>query len=85
MLALVVDVVGVELKLTITASVQVNYRPHADIDDAQEALVLLLELLLVEYLHGQDALLVHSPACALASSVARSVAQMTYMSKLSFQ
>ena len=47
---------------TITASVQVDNGADADVDDAEEALVLLLELLLVEDLHRQHALFVDPPA-----------------------
>jgi hypothetical protein len=47
---------------TVAAGIQVDDRSDADIDDAEEALVLLLELLLVEDLNRQDALLVDSPA-----------------------
>ena len=46
---------------TVSASVKIYYRPDADVDDTQEALVLLLELLLVKYLNRQDAFFVHSP------------------------
>jgi hypothetical protein len=37
---------------TITTHVQVNDIANADVDDAQEALVLLLELLLIKDLDG---------------------------------
>jgi hypothetical protein len=47
---------------TITAGVQVNNVPYPDIDDAEEALVLLLELLLVKYLNRQHAVFRNSPA-----------------------
>jgi hypothetical protein len=69
---------------TIAASVQVDNGPYADIDDAEEALVLLLELLLVEDLDRQNALFGDSPAPALATSGGE-YRGMTYMSKLSFQ
>jgi hypothetical protein len=49
---------------TIAASVQVDDGADADVDDAEEALVLLLEFLLVEDLDRQHALLVDPPtAC----------------------
>ena len=44
--------------LTISIWGQLNDVADADVDDAQEALVLLLELLLVKDLHGEDAVLV---------------------------
>lgn len=46
---------------TITTGIEVYDRPYADIDDSQEALVLLLELLLVEDLHREHALFVYFP------------------------
>jgi hypothetical protein len=46
---------------TVTARVQVDYRPYADVYDAEEALVLLLELLLVKDLYREDALFVDLP------------------------
>lgn len=49
----------------VSASVKIYYRPDADVDDTQEALVLLLELLLVKYLNRQDAFFVHSHVEAL--------------------
>ena len=51
---------GVQLP-TVSASIQVDDAAYADVDHAQKALVLLLELLLVEYLHGKDAFLCHTP------------------------
>ncbi len=38
---------------TIATSVKVHNGAYADIDDTQEALILLLELLLVKYLNRQ--------------------------------
>jgi hypothetical protein len=46
---------------TVPTRVQVDYRPYADVYDAEEALVLLLELLLVEDLNREHALLVDLP------------------------
>lgn len=76
---------------TIAPRVEVYHRPDADIDDTQEALVLLLELLLVKDLNRQDAFLVHFPSPCV--SVIREHMRrfesgrrgVTYMSKLSFQ
>jgi hypothetical protein len=70
---------------TVAAGVQVDDGPDADVDDAEEALVLLLELL-VEDLDGEHALLVDLPVRLLAVGARRGDARgMTYMSKLSFQ
>ena len=44
------------MSLTITTGIKVDYTANAYIDNAQEALVLLLEFLLVEDLHCEDAL-----------------------------
>lgn len=38
---------------------QFYHVPYPDIDDTKETLVLFLELLLVEYLNSQDAVLIH--------------------------
>ena len=73
---------------TIAPRVEVYYRPDADIDDAQEALVLLLELLLVKDLNRQNALLVHFPVSSVSVMMrrhARPRPRAAYMSKLSFQ
>jgi hypothetical protein len=51
---------------TVAARVQVDHRADADVDDAEEALVLLLELLLVKDLDGENALLVDLPGRLLA-------------------
>ena len=74
--------------LTITASVQIDNAANAHIDHTKKALVPLLELLLVEDLDGQYALLgdpptfssVIAPACCIATCLL-----LTHMSKLSFQ
>jgi hypothetical protein len=58
---------------TVTAGVQVDDRAYADIDNSEEALVLLLELLLVEDLHREDALFVDLPALLSAWSGVYSV------------
>jgi len=55
----VVGLFEIARKHLIPARVEVYHRPYADIDDAQEALVLLLELLLVKDLNREDALFVH--------------------------
>lgn len=49
----------------ISTSVQVDDRPYADVDDAEESLVLLLEFLLVEDLDRENAFFVHSHVEAL--------------------
>ena len=46
---------------TITTSVEIHDVAHPDVDYAEEALVLLLELLLVEYLNRDDAVLGYPP------------------------
>lgn len=51
---------------TITAGVEINHAANAHIDNAQEALILLLELLLVEDLDRKNALLGHTPVCPSA-------------------
>lgn len=43
---------------TIAASVKVDDAADAEIDDSQKALILFLELFLIEYLDGEDALIV---------------------------
>jgi hypothetical protein len=82
-----VHVGGVERDVpTVAARVQVNDGPDADVDDAEEALVLLLELLLVEDLDREHALLVDLPGRLLAVGArGGGSCGMTYMSKLSFQ
>ncbi|KAG9967318.1 hypothetical protein KCU61_g730, partial [Aureobasidium melanogenum] len=47
---------------TVTTSVQVDDTANTDVDNTEETLVLLLELLLVKYLNGENALFVCSPA-----------------------
>jgi len=47
--------------LTVTASIQVHDASNTHVHNAEEALILLLELLLVEDLDRQDTLLIHSP------------------------
>lgn len=46
---------------TITTGVEIHDTPNPNVHDAQKALILLLELLLVEYLHGEDAFVVDAP------------------------
>lgn len=48
-------------KHTFTAHLQINHVPDADVDYAEKALVLLLELFLVEDLNCEDAIFVDSP------------------------
>lgn len=43
---------------TISVRTQLHDVSDADVDDTEEALVLLLELLLVKDLYGQDAVLI---------------------------
>ena len=52
--------------LTVASSVKVNDAPYAHVDDAQKALVLLLELLLVKDLYRQHAVFRDAPAMTLA-------------------
>lgn len=47
---------------TITTHLKIDHISDADIDDPEETLILLLELLLVEYLNRENAVLVDSPA-----------------------
>lgn len=54
------------MERTVTASVQVNDRANADVDYAEKALVLLLELLLIKDLHRQNALFVYPPVDAVS-------------------
>ena len=54
---------------TISAGVHVNDTANADIDHTQEALVLLLELLLVEDLNCEYALFGNAPAKLSATSL----------------
>lgn len=56
-------------KGTIAPRIEVNHRAYADVYDAEEPLVLLLELLLVKDLNGEDALLVHAPAACISVCV----------------
>jgi hypothetical protein len=51
---------------TVAPRVEVYDRAYADVDDAEEALVLLLELLLVKDLNGEDTLLVDAPSSGSA-------------------
>lgn len=52
---------------TITANVQINDISNPDIDNPQEALIFLLELLLVEYLDSQYAIFCGPPKVVLTS------------------
>lgn len=47
---------------TITTHLKIDHISDADIDDPEETLILLLELLLVEYLNRENAVLIDSPA-----------------------
>ena len=49
---------------TISSSVEVNHVANADVDHSQEALILLLEFLLVKDLDGEDAVFRRFPANA---------------------
>lgn len=46
---------------TIAAGIEINDAANANIDHPQKALILLLELFLVEDLDGEYAFLVHAP------------------------
>lgn len=69
---------------TIAPCIQVDHRAYADVDNAQKALVLLLELPLIEYLHREHAVLGYSPAPCISMFPGLTNVE-TYMSKLSFQ
>lgn len=69
---------------TITTSVQVDYAANTNIDNTKEPLVLLLELLLVKDLDGEDALFVGPPA-SIRQFRHHVAEKSSYMSKLSFQ
>lgn len=59
---------------------------NSDVDNAKETLILLLELLLVEYLNSQYAVLIHAAKAASAGGIsARSRLEDAHKSKLSFQ
>ena len=45
---------------TVSVGSELDDVADPDVDDAQESLVLLLELLLIEHLHGEDAVFIHS-------------------------
>lgn len=49
------------VKLTITTHLQIDDTADPHIDDAEKPLILLLELLLVENLDREDAVLTDSP------------------------
>lgn len=59
---------------TVAPRIEVDDRPYADVDDAEEALVLLLELLLVKDLDREHALFVDAPGVYQQSTWARGVA-----------
>ena len=63
-------------RLTVSARIQVDDAPDTHIDDTQEALVLLLELLLVENLHGKHAVLGHPPRWSVSALPATVVAEV---------
>lgn len=65
---------------------QFNDVPYSDVDNTEEALVLLFEFLLVEDLDGQDAVLVDLAAASESRcSISYWWRARTYKSKLSFQ
>lgn len=51
---------------TVAAGIEVDDGPYADVDDAEEALVLLLELLLVKDLDCEHALFVDPPGLGIS-------------------
>lgn len=53
-------------RLTISAGIQVNHTSNAYVDHAQKALILLLELLLIEDLYRKYALVIDSPVCIVS-------------------
>jgi hypothetical protein len=52
--------------LTVSTRVEIDDASYAHVDDAEEALVLLLELLLVKYLNRQNTVLGDPPVQVLA-------------------
>lgn len=70
--------------LTIATNIQVDDAPHANVDNSQESLVLLLELLLIEDLHSQYTVFRGPPD---DRSAFRHLGRIffSYISKLSFQ
>ena len=70
---------------TVTASVEVDNASNSNVHHPKEALVLLLELFLVEYLDGEYALLIHAPVrtSVSAAAVPQMSLQHTYQSSRS--
>lgn len=48
--------------LTIAASIKVNNVADTNVDDSEEALILLLEFLLIKYLNGENTVFTRSPS-----------------------
>lgn len=71
--------------LTVAAGVKVKSIAYADIDNAQEPLVLFLELLLVEYLYSEYAVLRNPPVSRSVSQILCEWKAHAYTSKDSFQ
>ena len=69
---------------TFSPHVELDDASYTNIDDPEEALILLLEFLLVENLHSKDAVLGRSPVSAF-SMYPLTPNDFSYMSKLSFQ
>jgi hypothetical protein len=55
---------------TVSASVEVDNASNSNVHHPEKALVLLLELFLVEYLHGEYALLIYAPVRMSVSAAA---------------
>lgn len=81
-------------QLTIFAGIEVDYIANPDIDNPQESLILLLELLLVENLNRENAVLVDSPTAMTPVNTnmflyhihaAGNPSRITYKSNGSFQ
>ena len=68
---------------TIAADIEVDNTSQSHVDNSEEALVLLLKLLLIKYLDRQYTLFGRSPVTCWYVSPPHTL--YTYMSKLSFQ
>ena len=64
--------------LTFPTKIQLDCISHPNINDPEEALILLLELLLVEYLNRQNAVLAGPPCHVLGWSIVGAGYSLTY-------
>ena len=78
---------GAEVSFTISTRIKVDNVPNTNVDDTEEALVLLLELLLVKDLYCEHAVFRNAPAryVSLFASNMLTGSVLAHMSKLSFQ